>query len=152
MTTIPSRLARLTSSSGSWPVAQARARSLYRQWYRGAPEIVQIYALNVPAHAIRAKVREMFDRNAQVTDVEAVDILLLKGYQEYQETINCWKMDRSVFVSLHAAQIYLKIDPGVGNSHVMRFFAAEELPARPATFLDAFYASRDDAGEVQPTA
>ncbi|GAA5864867.1 hypothetical protein JCM1840_004931 [Sporobolomyces johnsonii] len=130
MTTIPSRLARLTASSGSWPVAKARARSLYRQWYRGAPEIVQLYALNIPAHAIRAKVREMFDRNAQVSDIEAVDILLLKGYQEYQETINCWKMD----------------------SHLMRFFAAEELPARPATFLDAFYASRDDAGEVQPTA
>jgi len=34
MTTIPARLARLTTSSGSWPVAQARSRSLYRQWYR----------------------------------------------------------------------------------------------------------------------
>ncbi|GAA6063498.1 hypothetical protein JCM10212_004457 [Sporobolomyces blumeae] len=130
MTTIPSRLARLTTSSGSWPVAQARSRSLYRQWYRSAPEIVQLYALNIPAYTIRAKVREMFEKNSNVTDPEAVDILLLKGYQEYQETINCWKME----------------------SHVMRFFAEEELPARPNTFLESFYLSRDDSKEVIATA
>ncbi|GAA5988663.1 hypothetical protein JCM5350_003841 [Sporobolomyces pararoseus] len=167
MTTIPSRLARLTTSSGSWPVAQARSRSLYRQWYRSAPEIVQLYALNIPAYTIRAKVREMFEKNSNVSDPEAVDILLLKGYQDFQETINCWKME----------------------SHVMRMFAEEEvnslvssllfaprasfpsklkltshrccrppplyhqqLPARPNNFLDAFYLSRDDSKEVIATA
>ncbi|GAA5824198.1 hypothetical protein JCM5353_000347 [Sporobolomyces roseus] len=130
MTTIPARLARLTTSSGSWPVAQARSRSLYRQWYKSAPEIVQLYALNIPAYTIRAKVREMFEKNSNVSDPEAVDILLLKGYQEFQETINCWKME----------------------SHVMRMFADEELPARPNNFLDSFYLSRDDAKEVIATA
>ena len=50
-----------------------------------APEIVQLYALNVPAYTIRAKVREMFEKNSNVSDPEAVDILLLKGYQEFQE-------------------------------------------------------------------
>ena len=38
-------------------------------------------------------------------DLEAVDILLLKGYQEFQETINAWKMD----------------------SHLMRLFNEEEV-------------------------
>ena len=65
-----------------------------------APEITQLYALNIPAHAIRAKVREEFERNAQVSDIKAVDVLLLKGYQDLQETLNCWKMDRCVFSSL----------------------------------------------------
>ncbi|GAA5930782.1 NADH dehydrogenase [ubiquinone] 1 alpha subcomplex subunit 6 [Sporobolomyces koalae] len=130
MTTIPARLARLTTSSGSWPVAQARSRSLYRQWYRSAPEIVQLYALNIPAYTIRAKVRELFEKNSNVSDPEAVDVLLLKGYQDFQETINCWKME----------------------SHVLRMFADEELPARPNTFLESFYLSRDDAKEVIPTA
>lgn len=111
MTTIPARLARLTTSSGSWPVAQARSRSLYRQWYRSgnpsslslsslslpftdldckraAPEIVQLYALNIPAYTIRAKVRELFEKNSNVSDPEAVDILLLKGYQEFQEVMS----------------------------------------------------------------
>ncbi|KAL8291268.1 hypothetical protein RQP46_002246 [Phenoliferia psychrophenolica] len=130
MTTIPSRLARVTTTSGSWPVAQARSRALYRAWYRSAPEITQLYAVNFPASAIRAKVRQEYERNALVDDLATVDILLLKGYQEYQETVNCWKME----------------------SHLMRWFAKEELPARPDNFLDAFYLSRDDGKEVQPTA
>jgi NADH dehydrogenase (ubiquinone) 1 alpha subcomplex subunit 6 len=41
--------------------------------------------LNIPAYTIRAKVREMFEKNSNVSDPEAVDILLLKGYQEFQE-------------------------------------------------------------------
>lgn len=45
----------------------------------------QLYALNVPASAIRAKVRQEFERNRHVDDLEAADILLLKGYQEFQE-------------------------------------------------------------------
>ena len=138
MTTIPSRLARTTTTSGSWPVAQARSRALYRAWYRSgaslsdhsspgsadtfleppppppprsnpygphprratlprartpppiaarscrlptplptrtpartrfeppAPEITQLYAVNFPASAIRAKVRQEYERNSLV--------------------------------------------------------------------------------------
>ena len=46
---------------------------------------MQLYAVNFPASAIRAKIRQEFERNAHVDDLEAVDILLLKGFQEYQE-------------------------------------------------------------------
>lgn len=53
-----------------------------------APEIVQLYALNIPAYTIRAKVRELFEKNSNVSDPEAVDILLLKGYQEFQEVMS----------------------------------------------------------------
>lgn len=105
MTTIPSRLARLTSSSLSPSHAAFRSRSLYRQWYRSAPEITQLYALNVPASAIRAKIRNDFERNKNVTDLQTIDILLTKGYMEYQETVNCWKME----------------------SQIMRWFAKEEV-------------------------
>lgn len=79
-----------------------------------APEIVQLYAVNFPASAVRAKVRQEFERNMLVDDLETVDILLLKGHQEFQEvrgcawmnwdckaddstwlqTVNCWKMER----------------------------------------------------------
>ncbi|KAK4052339.1 hypothetical protein OIO90_004420 [Microbotryomycetes sp. JL221] len=91
---------------------------------------VQLYALNMPSSAIRAKVRQEFERNSLVDDLEAADILLHKGYQELQETVNCWKME----------------------SHVMRWFANEELPPQPDNFLDAFYLSRDDPRTVRPTA
>ena len=33
----------------------------------------------------------MFDRNSHIKDVAVIDVLLLKGYQEYQETMNAWK-------------------------------------------------------------
>lgn len=110
MTTIPARLARMSISSGSWPgtfitltshehltslpqkklnlkcstVARARSRGLYRDWIRSANEIVTLYALNVPASAVKAKVRQEFERNLLVDDLQTVDILLLKGHQEYQ--------------------------------------------------------------------
>ncbi|KAI5477685.1 hypothetical protein MNV49_005968 [Pseudohyphozyma bogoriensis] len=130
MTTIPARLARTTLSSPNWSVAQQRSRALYRAWYRAAPEIVTLYAVNIPASAVRAKLRQEYERNLFVDDLQTVDILLTKGHQELQETLNCWKME----------------------SHVLRWFAQEELPARPDSFLEGFYLSRDDAKEVQPTA
>jgi len=74
-------------------------------------------------------VREEFERNLLVDDLQTMDVLLLKGQQEFQETMNCFKMD----------------------SHLMRWFAKEELPAQPTTFLDSFYLSRDDGKEVQRT-
>ncbi|SCV73131.1 BQ2448_7056 [Microbotryum intermedium] len=129
MTTIPARLARLTTSSTSWNDARCRARSLYRAWHRSAPEIVQLYAVNFPASAVRAKVRQEFERNQLVDDLQTYDVLLLKGHQEYQETMNGWKME----------------------SQLLRWFQQEELPARPDNFLDAFYLSRDDGKVVQPT-
>lgn len=55
---------------------------------------------------MRAKIRSMFERYRDVKDVAVLDVLLLKGYQEYQETMNAWKQ----------------------TPHVMRLFAEEEAP------------------------
>lgn len=54
---------------------------------------------------MRAKFRQMFERNKYVKDVGVLDVLLLKGWQEYQETMNAWKQ----------------------TSHVMKWFAEEEV-------------------------
>jgi NADH dehydrogenase (ubiquinone) 1 alpha subcomplex subunit 6 len=48
----------------------------------------QLYAINFPASAIRAKVRQEFERNQMVDDLQTVDVLLLKGQQEFQEVSN----------------------------------------------------------------
>lgn len=61
-----------------------------------APEICDVYVLNVSPTAIRHAIRERFERNRHVTDPRAIDILLLKGRQEYQETMNCWKLNDHV--------------------------------------------------------
>ncbi|PLW46332.1 hypothetical protein PCANC_11224 [Puccinia coronata f. sp. avenae] len=114
--TIPSRLARTTVSSPNLAVAQARSRSLYRDWYRAAPEICQLYALDVPYPTLRAKIRQIFDRYAHVKDVQAIDVLIAKSHMEYQEFVNVWKMP----------------------SQVMRYFEAEQAPPVPNTFMEKF--------------
>ena len=62
-----------------------------------APEIVSLYALNVPPAHLRHSIRERFEKNRYVTDPRAIDVLLLKGRQEYQETMNCWKLQDHIY-------------------------------------------------------
>ncbi len=61
--------------------------------YPQAPDIVQLYALNVSPSMIRAKKRADFDKHRGITDLGVIDLLLFKSYQEYQETMNCWKQE-----------------------------------------------------------
>jgi NADH dehydrogenase (ubiquinone) 1 alpha subcomplex subunit 6 len=104
MTTIPARLATTARPSLNAEDARRRTIKLYRDWYRSvcvsyfgsyntwkAPEIVNLYALNVSPAYIRHCIRQQFERNRYVTDQRAIDVLLLKNRQEYQETMNCWK-------------------------------------------------------------
>lgn len=116
----------------------------------------QLYALNVPASAIRAKVRQEFERNRHVDDLEAADILLLKGYQEFQEVSLCSMFseprcpDRSSSLCCPPVLVSRLSTAGrwrgtrrstvkitllfltdhalfLVHSHVMRWFAAEEV-------------------------
>ncbi|EGG05401.1 uncharacterized protein MELLADRAFT_107687 [Melampsora larici-populina 98AG31] len=127
--TIPSRLARRTLSSPNLAVAQARSRSLYRDWYRAAPEICQLYALDVPYPALRAKIRQIFNKHSHVRDVQTIDVLVSKSHMEYQEFVNVWKMP----------------------SQVMRYFESEQSPPLPNTFLEKFLAGKDEL-MVKPAA
>lgn len=70
-----------------------------------APEICALYPLDIPPAMLRAKMRTLFEQNRHVRDVAVLDVLLLKGQQEYQETMNAWKQ----------------------TSHVMKWFAEEEV-------------------------
>ncbi|GAK65061.1 NADH dehydrogenase, alpha subcomplex, subunit 6 [Moesziomyces antarcticus] len=122
MTTIPSRLAQTTYISRSIEEARRRSTALYRNFYRSAPEICALYALDVPPSTLRAKFRTQFEKNKAIKDVAVLDVMLLKAQQEYQETMNGWKQ----------------------VPHIMKWFADEEAPARPEGFLEKFYASRDE--------
>ncbi|PVG00066.1 putative NADH2 dehydrogenase [Serendipita vermifera] len=93
MTTIPSRLARPASGSKNRAHQAFRVRELYRDWYRSAPEICALYALNVSPTAIRAAIRQQFEENLHVEDPGAIERLILKGRQSYQETMNCWSQE-----------------------------------------------------------
>ncbi|KAJ6554531.1 NdufA6 NADH-ubiquinone oxidoreductase 14.8 kDa subunit [Mycena capillaripes] len=119
--TIPARLAQVTRASTSPADARARVITLYRDWYRAAPEVVNQYALDVSPTQLRHAIRMRFEANRNVTDVRVIDVLLLKSRQEYQETLNMWKQPDHIY------GILLK---------------PKERPSR--TFLQKFYEGRDE--------
>ncbi|KAI9152685.1 ndufa6 NADH-ubiquinone oxidoreductase subunit [Blastocladiella emersonii ATCC 22665] len=114
-------LAVFSRASADQADARARALSLYRKWLRSADEIVALYYLDVPASAVRQRVREEFEKNRFVTDLGTLDIVLWKGQLELQETINLWKQ----------------------KTHIMRYFEPAEFgDAKNAPFMDRFLQGR----------
>lgn len=115
MTFLPSLT---TTTSLSIFQAKNRALNLYRQWLKAAPEIVDLYKLEVNEFALRRRIRQEFERNRFVKDIQIVDILLFKGRTELEETLNAWKQP----------------------THVMRYFASDPY-AKPkkADFLSNFF-------------
>ncbi|KAF2012431.1 NADH dehydrogenase, alpha subcomplex, subunit 6 [Aaosphaeria arxii CBS 175.79] len=119
----PTYLAQRTRSSVNWSDAKRRVIHSYRDWLRAAPEIQQMYTLNLPVSTLRTKVRQEFERHRYVNQLKTVDVLLFNSHQEFQETLNFWK------------QI----------SHVLKYFRAEEEPNAhlPKNFINGFLEGRN---------
>jgi len=49
-----------------------------------APEIQNMYSLNMPVSALRTKMREEFERHRYVNALPVVDVLLFQSHSEYQ--------------------------------------------------------------------
>lgn len=83
-----------------------------------APEIVNLYVLDMPVPAVRSKIRQEFERHRYINQLSVVDVLITKNNMEFQETMNYWK------------QI----------PQLMKYFRAEEDPRsiRPQDFMTAF--------------
>ena len=126
MTIIPTRLARAATVSTSSSHQRNRVLDLYREWMRGvrfqflpflrfsfpnltrfllahahetrsqAPEICTLYCLNVPPSAVRAVIRQRFEKNRYVSDPKVIDVLIHKSRQDYQEAVNFWKQEPRV--------------------------------------------------------
>ena len=51
---------------------------------RQAPEIQQMYSLNIPVSQVRTKVRQEFERHRYVNKLPVVDMLLFRSHSEFQ--------------------------------------------------------------------
>ncbi|KAF9054024.1 hypothetical protein BJ165DRAFT_1412676 [Panaeolus papilionaceus] len=125
MSTIPARLAKATRTSLGTQESRQRVLSLYREWYRSAPEICALYSLSESPAQVRHALRARFERNRNVTDQRAIDVLLIKSHQDYQETMNCWKQTDHVLGIL--------LEP-------------QDRPQK--TFLQKFYEGRDEEAVI----
>jgi len=91
-----------------------------------APEICSLYALNISPAYIRHAIRQRFERNRSVADPKILDILIAKERMEYQETINCWKMNDQFLGT------FIQTDGGkpVQGTFLQKFYQGELSLAR----------------------
>lgn len=78
------------------------------------------YDLPKSIEQCRAKVREQFVKNKNITDIRVSDMLVIKGQMELQETVEIWKQ----------------------KGHIMRYWKESQEP-KPTDFLSQFIAGQN---------
>merc|ERR1712002_7555 len=101
--------------------SQRRVRGHYKQWIRAVPDILGIYKLPYTEQEMKNRIREEFYKHSQVRDLRVVDLLIVKGQMDLQETLQHWK------------QI----------CHMMEFFGKPTDVARPQTFMGKFLSGKN---------
>ncbi|RWS05592.1 NADH dehydrogenase [ubiquinone] 1 alpha subcomplex subunit 6-like protein [Dinothrombium tinctorium] len=100
--------------------AHRRVLNLYRAWYRNIPVILNRFNLPIDEQMAKNKLREMFYRYRNVTDIRVIDILVIKGNMELTETVKGWKQE----------------------CHVMAYFKDTHNP-KPKDFISKFLSGHD---------
>jgi NADH dehydrogenase (ubiquinone) 1 alpha subcomplex subunit 6 len=100
--------------------ARGRVLNLYRAWYRQIPRILHDYELPVSETRMKQKLRELFLQNKKVSDIRAIDMLVVKGQMDLNETVHKFKQP----------------------CHVMNYFRTTHNP-KPKDFISKFLAGKD---------
>ena len=77
-----------------------------------------MYKLDIDPKALQSRIRQEFEKNRSLTELDVINILIFKCRTEYEETMNFWKQ----------------------KSHVMRYFENDlHAESQPRDFLGKFY-------------
>jgi NADH dehydrogenase (ubiquinone) 1 alpha subcomplex subunit 6 len=85
--------------------------------------MIAVYSLNYSPQYVRHLLRQRFEANRDVTDLRAINVLLLKSRQEFQETMNGWKLP----------------------DQVLGILLKPKETGPPKTFLEKFYTGESDS-------
>lgn len=102
------------------PDAHRRVINLYRAWFRQIPYILHDFRLPITEKQAKDKLREFFYQNSNVSDIRVMDMLVIKGQMELNETVQKWKQE----------------------CHVMNYFR-ETVNPKPRDFISKFLAGKD---------
>ncbi|CAG9806208.1 unnamed protein product [Chironomus riparius] len=100
--------------------ARRRVLNLYKAWYRTIPFIVDKFDIPKSEEQCKSKLREMFLRHKEVSDVRVIDMLVIKGQMELKECTKQWKQ----------------------KGHVMNYWQ-ETVEPKPADFLSKFMSGQN---------
>lgn len=87
-----------------------RVLQLYRKYIRNAHEFANLYELDMPVASIRTKIRQEFERQRFVSDLEVNNVLYAKGQMEFQELMNFWKQQCHVMRYFDDQNAYNTLD------------------------------------------
>jgi NADH dehydrogenase (ubiquinone) 1 alpha subcomplex subunit 6 len=105
-----------------------------------APEIQQMYSLNMPVSAIRTKMRQEFERHRYVAQLKTVDVLLFNSHSEFQVRGIAYLDIRGGVIAYTNFREQETLNFWKQLTHVLKYFRAEEDPKAklPQNFIQGF--------------
>ncbi len=65
--------------------------TLYKSMLRELPHVLQIYDIDIPVKVAARAIRYQFEKNKDVKDPRAINLLVARGYMDLEETIMQWR-------------------------------------------------------------
>lgn len=108
--TLATEFAETTRRSLTQAEMSKRVLHLYRKYMRNSKEFCNLYELDMPVSNVKTKIRQEFERQRYVNDLDITNVLYAKGQMEFQELINFWKQQCHVMRYFEDQEAYGVID------------------------------------------
>ncbi|CAI5758896.1 unnamed protein product [Candida verbasci] len=108
--TLATAFAETTRYSTSSPDLKKRVLHLYRRFIRNSKNFGDLYELDMPTSVIKTKIRQEFERQRFINDINITNVLYMKGQMEFQELINFWKQQCHVMRYFDDQNAYNQVD------------------------------------------